>query len=99
MFSWIPRGRNVINVFPFPVLVLTCAGFDLVAVSLRKWCFCVLALGFMQSRDVQGLLPLTVKQISQAFEASDDKTNFLIDGVDVNNVSSLLIYNGFVVIF
>ncbi|KAH6792447.1 replicon protein A2 [Perilla frutescens var. hirtella] len=39
-----------------------------------------------KSRDTQGLLPLTVKQISEAFQASDDKTNFLIDGVDVNNV-------------
>lgn len=28
-----------------------------------------------------------MKQISEAFLASDDKTNFLIDGVDVNNVS------------
>ncbi|KAH6802797.1 Replication protein A [Perilla frutescens var. frutescens] len=39
-----------------------------------------------KSRDTQGLLPLTVKQISEAFQASDDKANFLIDGVDVNNV-------------
>lgn len=40
-----------------------------------------------KSRDSQGLLlPLTVKQISEAFQASDDKANFLIDGVDVNNV-------------
>ncbi|KAH6755003.1 Regulator of chromosome condensation family protein [Perilla frutescens var. hirtella] len=38
-----------------------------------------------KSRDTQGLLPLTVKQISEAFQASDDKMNFLIDGVDVNN--------------
>ncbi|KAH6818748.1 Regulator of chromosome condensation family protein [Perilla frutescens var. frutescens] len=38
-----------------------------------------------KSRDTQGLLPLTVKQISEAFQASDDRTNFLIDGVDVNN--------------
>lgn len=40
----------------------------------------------MQNRDAQALLPLTVKQISEAFQASDDKANFLIDGVDVNNV-------------
>ncbi|KAG8376797.1 hypothetical protein BUALT_Bualt09G0101300 [Buddleja alternifolia] len=39
-----------------------------------------------KNRDAQGLLPLTVKQISEAFQASDDKANFLIDGVDVNNV-------------
>ncbi|PIN06588.1 Single-stranded DNA-binding replication protein A (RPA), medium (30 kD) subunit [Handroanthus impetiginosus] len=39
-----------------------------------------------KNRDTQALLPLTVKQISEAFQASDDKANFLIDGVDVNNV-------------
>lgn len=47
----------------------------------------------MQSRDSQGLLlPLTVKQISEAFQASDDKANFLIDGVDVNNVGYILFW-------
>lgn len=46
--------------------------------------------GFMQNREAQALLPLTVKQISAAFQATDDKVNFLIDGVDVNNVSILL---------
>ncbi|XP_051148609.1 replication protein A 32 kDa subunit B-like isoform X2 [Andrographis paniculata] len=39
-----------------------------------------------KNREAQALLPLTVKQISEAFQASDDKANFLIDGVDVNNV-------------
>ncbi|KAL3326954.1 hypothetical protein AABB24_037592, partial [Solanum stoloniferum] len=39
-----------------------------------------------KNRDSQTLIPLTVKQISEAFQSSDDKTNFLIDGVDVNNV-------------
>lgn len=39
-----------------------------------------------KNREAQALLPLTVKQISAAFQASDDKANFLIDGVDVNNV-------------
>ncbi|KAI8019963.1 Replication protein A 32 kDa subunit A [Camellia lanceoleosa] len=39
-----------------------------------------------KNRDSQPLLPLTVKQISEAFQSSDDKSNFLIDGVDVNNV-------------
>ncbi|XP_009770104.1 replication protein A 32 kDa subunit A-like isoform X1 [Nicotiana tabacum] len=39
-----------------------------------------------KNRDSQTLLPLSVKQISEAFQSSDDKTNFLIDGVDVNNV-------------
>lgn len=42
---------------------------------------------YSQNRDSQTLLPLSVKQISEAFQSSDDKTNFLIDGVDVNNVS------------
>ncbi|KAG6421100.1 hypothetical protein SASPL_117649 [Salvia splendens] len=39
-----------------------------------------------KNREAQGLLPLTVKQIREAFQASDDKANFLIDGVSVNNV-------------
>ncbi|KAM7473574.1 hypothetical protein LguiB_020817 [Lonicera macranthoides] len=39
-----------------------------------------------KSRDTQVLLPLTVKQINESFQSSDDKSNFLIDGVDVNNV-------------
>ncbi|CAN4084937.1 unnamed protein product [Withania somnifera] len=38
------------------------------------------------SRDNPALLPLTVKQISQAIQSSDEKSNFVIDGVDVNNV-------------
>ncbi|XAR51168.1 hypothetical protein NMG60_11005723 [Bertholletia excelsa] len=40
-----------------------------------------------KNRDTQPLLPLTVKQISEALQSSDEKTNFLIDGVDVNNVT------------
>ncbi|KAJ9689441.1 hypothetical protein PVL29_014900 [Vitis rotundifolia] len=40
-----------------------------------------------RNRDTQALLPLTVKQISEAFLSSDDKSNFLIDGVEVNNVT------------
>jgi hypothetical protein len=32
-----------------------------------------------------GLLPLTIKQISQASQKSSDD-NFYVDGVDVNNV-------------
>ncbi|CAN4109444.1 unnamed protein product [Withania somnifera] len=39
-----------------------------------------------KNRDSQTLTPLTVKQITEAFQSSDDKANFLIDGVDVNNV-------------
>lgn len=41
---------------------------------------------YSKNRDVQTLIPLTVKQISKALQSSDDKVNFLIDGVDVNNV-------------
>ncbi|XP_043718915.1 replication protein A 32 kDa subunit A-like isoform X2 [Telopea speciosissima] len=40
-----------------------------------------------KNRDNQGLLPLTVKQISEASLSNDDKSNFVVDGVDVNNVT------------
>ncbi|KAG6705741.1 hypothetical protein I3842_07G195200 [Carya illinoinensis] len=40
-----------------------------------------------KNRDIQSLLPLTVKQINEAFLSSEDKSNFTIDGVDVNNVT------------
>ncbi|KAJ4959120.1 hypothetical protein NE237_026231 [Protea cynaroides] len=40
-----------------------------------------------KNRDSQGLLPLTVKQISEASVSNDDKSNFLVDGVSVNNVT------------
>ena len=43
----------------------------------------------LQNRDSQSLLPLTVKQINEALLTSDDKSNFSIDGVDVNNVCFL----------
>ncbi|PWA78408.1 replication protein A, subunit RPA32 [Artemisia annua] len=39
-----------------------------------------------KSRDGHTLIPLTVNQISKALQSNDDKVNFLIDGVDVNNV-------------
>ncbi|GAA0169088.1 hypothetical protein LIER_23645 [Lithospermum erythrorhizon] len=39
-----------------------------------------------KNRETQPMVPLTVKQISGALQAGDDKVNFLIDGVDVNNV-------------
>lgn len=41
---------------------------------------------FLQNRDTQTLIPLTVKQISESLQSSDDKMNFTLDGVDVNNV-------------
>eukprot|EP01018_Ginkgo_biloba_P006705 Gb_15876 [translate_table: standard] len=41
-----------------------------------------------KSGNSTGLLPLTVKQISQATQKlSDENSNFIIDGVDVNNVT------------
>ncbi|XP_042492626.1 replication protein A 32 kDa subunit A-like isoform X2 [Macadamia integrifolia] len=42
-----------------------------------------------KNRDNQGLLPLTVKQISEAPLSNDDKSNIVIDGVDVNNVTMI----------
>ncbi|XP_062078674.1 replication protein A 32 kDa subunit A-like [Humulus lupulus] len=39
-----------------------------------------------KNRDVQALLPLTVKQISTAFVPGNEKSEFHVDGVDVNNV-------------
>ncbi|KAE8670732.1 flowering-promoting factor 1-like protein 2-like [Hibiscus syriacus] len=39
-----------------------------------------------QSRDTQGLLSVTVKKISEASRSGDEKPNFIIDGVHVNNV-------------
>ncbi|PIN12853.1 Single-stranded DNA-binding replication protein A (RPA), medium (30 kD) subunit [Handroanthus impetiginosus] len=39
-----------------------------------------------KSRDTQPMYPVTVKQIIEASPSSDDKSNFLIDGVDVYNV-------------
>lgn len=40
-----------------------------------------------KNRDAQSLLPLTIKQIKYAVQSNDDKTNLIIDGVDVNNVT------------
>ncbi|KAG4970110.1 hypothetical protein JHK85_036531 [Glycine max] len=40
-----------------------------------------------KNRDAQSLLPLTVKQIYDASQSSDDKINLIIDGVDVTNVT------------
>ncbi|KAK1317675.1 Replication protein A 32 kDa subunit A [Acorus calamus] len=42
-----------------------------------------------KSRGTQGVLPLTVKQISEAFHSSDEKSGFVIDGVDASNVRLL----------
>lgn len=43
----------------------------------------------LQNRDAQSLLPLTVKQINDAFQSSDDKSNLVVDGVDINTVRCL----------
>lgn len=39
-----------------------------------------------KSRDSQGLIPVTVKQISEASHSGDEKSNFSINGVDLTNV-------------
>jgi len=39
-----------------------------------------------QGRSAHSLLPLTVKQIMDAAQASDDKSNFAINGVEVTTV-------------
>ena len=41
---------------------------------------------WLQSRETQGLVPVTVKQISEASQSGDEKSNFVINGVDVTNV-------------
>ncbi|KAJ0974376.1 hypothetical protein J5N97_016341 [Dioscorea zingiberensis] len=45
--------------------------------------------GFSKSRGVQGVIPLTVKQISEAYHSNDDKSNFIVDGVEAGNVRLL----------
>lgn len=40
-----------------------------------------------KSRETQGLVPVTVKQISEASQSGDEKSNFVINGVDVANVT------------
>lgn len=41
----------------------------------------------MQSRDTQPMVPVTAKQIIEASQSTDDKSNFLVDGAIVSNVS------------
>ncbi|WVY90839.1 hypothetical protein V8G54_036353 [Vigna mungo] len=40
-----------------------------------------------KSRETQGLVPVTVKQISEASQTGDEKSNFVINGVDLNNIT------------
>ncbi|CAO2822987.1 unnamed protein product [Amaranthus hypochondriacus] len=47
-----------------------------------------------KNRDSQGIVPLTVKQLNEALLASNDNQNFVIDGVEVNNVTILgMVFN------
>ncbi|MCL7043229.1 hypothetical protein MKW94_012755 [Papaver nudicaule] len=47
-----------------------------------------------KGRDSKGLLPLTVKQISQACIKNEDKANFVVDGVEVHTVNLVgLVFN------
>ncbi|XP_052170797.1 replication protein A 32 kDa subunit A-like [Diospyros lotus] len=40
-----------------------------------------------KNRETSGLVPVTVKHISEATNSGDDKSNFVIGGVDVTNVT------------
>lgn len=51
---------------------------------------------FFQNRDIQTLLPLTAKQITDACVSAVDKSEFVIDSVDVNNVGLLFLFFFFV---
>ncbi|EEE57431.1 hypothetical protein OsJ_07632 [Oryza sativa Japonica Group] len=42
--------------------------------------------GFPKSRNAQALLPLTVKQIMDASQTNDDKSNFAVNGMEVSTV-------------
>ncbi|XP_050888701.1 replication protein A 32 kDa subunit A [Lathyrus oleraceus] len=45
-----------------------------------------------KSRDSQGLVPVTVKQISEASQSGDEKSNFAINGVDLTNVRGYIYF-------
>uniref|UniRef100_A0A0D9VIN1 Replication protein A C-terminal domain-containing protein n=2 Tax=Leersia perrieri TaxID=77586 RepID=A0A0D9VIN1_9ORYZ len=42
--------------------------------------------GFPKSRNAQTLLPLTIKQIMDASQTNDDKSNFAVNGMEVSTV-------------
>lgn len=46
----------------------------------------------MQSRESPGLIPVTVKQISEASHSGEEKANFVINGVDITNVYFLVFF-------
>lgn len=51
---------------------------------------CVSSSMMGQSRGTEGLVPVTVKQLSEAYQSGDEKSNFQIDGIDVTNVPILI---------
>jgi len=62
----------------------------------KRWALltvCVFRL--LKSRETQGLVPVTVKQISEASQTGDEKSNFVINGVDLNNVCLALLLVSF----
>ncbi|CAK9149592.1 unnamed protein product [Ilex paraguariensis] len=42
-------------------------------------------LSSAKSREAHGIIPVTVKRISESSHSGDDKSNFVIDGVDATN--------------
>lgn len=44
----------------------------------------------VQSRESPGLVPVTVKQISEASHSGEEKANFVINDVDITNVYFLV---------
>ena len=40
----------------------------------------------LQGRETHGLIPVTVKEISEAHHSGDEKSNFVINGVEAANV-------------
>ncbi|XP_072957813.1 replication protein A 32 kDa subunit B-like [Typha angustifolia] len=44
---------------------------------------------FSKSRATQTVLPLIVKQINEAYHSNDDKSNFVVDGVEISTVELL----------
>lgn len=40
----------------------------------------------LQGRETHGLIPVTLKQISEAYHSGEEKSNFVINGVEAANV-------------
>ncbi|URE42925.1 Replication protein [Musa troglodytarum] len=45
--------------------------------------------GFSKNRGAPGVLPVTMKQIREAFDSAGDKSSLLLDGVDATNIRLL----------